>query len=441
MKQILLAILFSITSLYGQTIDSTKAKKMEWFKDAKLGIFIHWGIYAVNGVSESWSFFNGRISHKDYLKQVDGFNAKNYNPDFWAKLIKESGAKYSIITSRHHDGFSLWDTQYGNLNSVKHSAAKKDVLTPFIDALKKNDLKVGLYYSLPDWSHPDYTHFRRDTNRYKISEEPERWKKFGKYYFGQLKELQENYNPDLWWFDGDWEHNAEEWQSDKVRAMLLGWNQDVIINSRLQGRGDYDTPEQGPPVVRPAAPYWELCYTMNDSWGFQHKDTNYKSPQQLLDIFVDCVSQGGNLLLDIGPKADGTIPNEQIKILKTFGNWIGKNQEAIYGTRKGIAYDHFYGATSLSKDSTKLYLFIKGNPNEQIMLKGIVNDIKSVKVLGNNTELNHKRINKVSWNDYPGVIFIDIPENLIEKYYTVIELEFEKPLQLYNKIVGAIESN
>lgn len=436
----ILLFVIATLSLNAQKNDSLYHDKMEWFKDAKLGIFIHWGIYAVNGISESWSFFNGRISHEDYLKQVDGFSAEKYDPEFWAKLIKESGAKYSVITSRHHDGFSLWDTKFGSLNSI-NSAAKKDVLTPFVKALRKNDLKVGLYYSLPDWSHEDYTDFTREIKRYKISDDPNRWNKFLDYFQGQLTELGTKYNPDLWWFDGDWEHNAEEWQADKVRKILLERNPKAIINSRLQGRGDYETPEQGPPVVRPEAEYWELCYTMNDSWGYQHNDKDYKTPQQLLDVFVDCISQGGNLLLDIGPKADGTIPDEQIHILKEFGKWTSKHKDAIYGTRAGIPYDHFYGPTALSKDKKTLFLFVKGNENGQIALKGIKNKIHSAWVVGNGTALNRKTVSKVYWNDYPGITFIDLPENTLDKYYTVVGLLLDGEIDLYKKVVGAIESN
>ena len=440
-RTFILFICFSMISLYAQNTDSLKQAKMKWFKDAKLGIFIHWGIYAVDGISESWSFYNGRISYEDYLKQLNGFTAEKYNPEHWAELIKECGAKYCVITSRHHDGFALWDTKYGNLNAVKNASVKKDVLTPFVKALRKNGIKVGIYYSLPDWSNNDYTDFTREKKRYKISDDPERWNRYLNYYQGQLKELMDKYNPDLWWFDGDWEHSAEEWQADKVRAMLLAKNPNVIINSRLQGRGDYETPEQGPPVVRPAAKYWELCYTMNDSWGYQPNDTNYKTPQELLDTFVDCISEGGNLLLDIGPKADGTIPEEQVNILKEFGKWTAKNKEAIYDTHRGIPYDHYYGPTSLSQDSTILYLFVKGNPNGQVMLKGITNKINSVWVVGNGTALNYKTFSKVYWNKYPGVTYIDIPENVLGKYYTVIAVLLDGKIDLYRKVVGAVESN
>ncbi len=442
MKKLLIVfVLIYLANLNAQNVDSLHQAKMEWFKDAKLGIFIHWGIYAVNGISESWSFYNGRISYEDYLKQLDGFTASKYDPEYWAKLIKESGAKYCVITSRHHDGFALWDTKYGNLNAVKNAAVKKDVLTPFINALRKNGIKVGIYYSLSDWSNKDYTNFTRDSIRYKISDEPERWNKYLNYFQGQLQELADKYNPDLWWFDGDWEHSAEEWQADKIRTILLTKNPNVIINSRLQGRGDYATPEQGPPVLRPEAKYWELCYTMNDSWGYQQNDTNYKTPQQLLDVFVDCISQGGNLLLDIGPKADGTIPEKQINILTEFGKWTSKNKEAIYGTRQGIPYEYFHGPSALSKDGKILYLFVKGNPNGEILLKGINNQINSVWVVGNGTALNYKTFSKVYWNKYPGLTYIEIPTDVLDKYYTIIAVLLDSKINLYKNVVGAIESN
>ena len=161
-KKSILAVLFLALSSYNVFAQETKnknedVKKMEWFEDAKLGIFIHWGIYSVKGVSESWAFFNNYISHENYMKQLGGFTANQYQPEEWAKLIQESGAKYSVITTRHHDGVSLWDSKSNNaITTAKDAAAKKDVLTPFVSALQKKGLKTGLYYSLPDWSHPDY---------------------------------------------------------------------------------------------------------------------------------------------------------------------------------------------------------------------------------------------------------------------------------------------
>ena len=437
MKKILLILLlpFLVKS------QSVEQKKMQWFKDAKLGVFIHWGLYSVNGISESWAFYNGQISHDEYMKQIDGFTAKNYNPDYWAKLIKESGAKYSVITSKHHEGFALWDTKFGKLNSI-NSAAKKDVLTPFVNALKENDLKVGVYYSLPDWSYLDYTDHTRLVKRYKIEDQPKRWDKFLNYYQGQLAELRDNYNPDLWWFDGDWEHNEKEWEVDKIKSLLRENNENVIFNSRLCGNGDYKTPEIGIPVTRPATNYWELCVTMNDSWGYYPTDKNYKTPQQVIDLFVDCISKGGNLLLDIGPKADGTIPEEQVTILQELGKWTSKHKEAIYPTIAGIPYDHFYGPTALSKDSTILYLYVRDIPKDgKIVLKGIKNKIEESTIVGENGNLQQQMLCKVSWNKYPGVIYIDIPKEKLDNYYTVIKVKLDGEIKLYRENTGAIESN
>jgi alpha-L-fucosidase len=416
-------------------------QKMQWFKDAKLGIFIHWGLYSVNGIDESWSFYNGYISHENYLKQTKGFTAKKYDPQALAELIKRSGAKYSVITSKHHDGFALWNTKFGDLNVVEGSAAKQDVLTPFVSALRKNNLKVGIYFSLPDWSYDDYTHFTRDSIRYHISDEPKRWNKFLNYYQGQLKELSDNYNPDLYWFDGDWEHNSEEWQVPKVRQMLFDRNPNTILNSRLRGQGDYATPEQGMPITRPKNKYWELCLTMNDSWGYQKNDHNYKTTDQIIGIFADVIGNGGNLLLDIGPKGDGSIPEEQVAILEGLGRWTNKHKEAIYGTRSGIPKEHFYGPTTLSKDENILYLFVKGNPNGEVVIRGLKNRINRIYVVGEGTKLSHQVIGKVYWSHYPGINYIKLPEHVLDGNMTVLAVMLDGKVDLYREDGAVIESN
>lgn len=427
-------ILIYYNSAFSQTDSAQYKAKMQWFSQAKLGIFIHWGIYAVNGVSESWSFYNGRISHEDYLDQAKNFKAENYKPAEWAELIKYSGARYSVITSKHHDGFALWKTKFGDLNAPKSSAANRDVLTPFVKELRANDIKVGIYYSLPDWSYPDYTDFKRDTKRYEIKNDSLRWQKFLKYYQGQLSELSNNYDPDLYWFDGDWEHNADEWQVMKVKTMLSEKNKNVIFNSRLNGHGDYETPEIGLPVYKPHAPYWELCITINDSWGFQFVDTNFKTPQQVIDIFVDCISKGGNLLLDIGPKADGTIPQEEVTVLRELGDWNKRYEKAVFQSIAGIPYEHFYGPTTLSPDSSIIYLFVRDFPKDgKIVMKGISNNIKSITDMASGQKLDYELYSKVYWNPYPGVYYINLPESLKDEYYNVIAIELEGPVKLYTK--------
>lgn len=339
-----LGLLIAASPLRAQDTPQTetaeqKDKRMEWFSQAKLGIFIHWGIYSVRGVSESWSFFNNYLPYDEYMEQEKGFTASKYDPKNWVDLIKESGAKYTVITTKHHDGVALWDTKVGDISVVKSTPAKRDLIAPFVKEVRKQGLKLGFYYSLLDWSHPDYPNKTRTEVRYK--NDPERWARFNKFNFGQLAELNKTWKPDLYWFDGDWEQSSEAWNSKGIVDLLRSDNKNVIINSRIQGYGDYATPEQGVPVVRPEDKYWELCMTMNDSWGYQHTDSNYKSPYILLRTFVDCLSMGGNLLLDIGPKEDGSIPEEQIAVLKEFGRWTKKHKEAIYETRAGIPTEHF----------------------------------------------------------------------------------------------------
>lgn len=392
LKCFILFALFLNLSVYSQSSKQQEAKKMEWFRDAKLGIFVHWGIYAVNGISESWSFFNNYISHDQYIKQLDEFNAANYKAEEWVGLIAQSGAKYAVITSKHHDGVALWDSKAKDaLTMSRHSAAKKDLISPFVTALKAKKIKTGIYFSLPDWSYPNYDVFTRTRKRYTLKEHPERWKTYQNYFQQQLNELSQTFNPDLLWFDGDWEHSAEEWQADKILSNLRKYNPNIIVNARLTGHGDYDTPEQGVPVIKPANPYWELCYTTNDSWGYQPYDLKYKSANMIIRTLVDCISMGGNLLLDIGPKADGTIPQEQIDILKGLGRWTQKHQEAIYGTREGLPAGHFFGKSALSKDKKKLYLFLEQKDNKTITVSGLNNNINSVYIVGNLSKAVYKK--------------------------------------------------
>ena len=209
-------------------------------------------------------------------------------------------------------------------------------------------------------------------------------------------------------------------------------NPNVVINSRIQGYGDYSTPELGVPVVRPASRYWELCYTMNDSWGYQHQDTLFKTPQTLLRTFVECISMGGNLLLDIGPKEDGSIPEEEVAILKEFARWTGKHKEAIYETRAGIPENHFHGGyTALSTTGDVLYLYIPGKPNESVDIKGLVNKVKKVWVVGSGCELEHYLINDISWSEVPGILYINVPEKVLDEQITVIGVQLDGPIRLY----------
>ena len=409
-----------------------KAERMEWFSRAKLGIFIHWGIYSKGETSESWAFHNKTVTLDDYMKQKEAFTASNYDPAYWAKLIKESGAQYTVITTKHHDGFALWDTQAGDFSAVKSSPAGRDVLAPFTEEVRKQGIKLGFYYSLIDWPREDYPNiYREGPARYDIYKEPERWKHFVDFNFAQLRELNTTWKPDLYWFDGDWEQKAEDWKAKEIVEMLRETNPGVIVNSRIQGYGDYDTPELGVPVTRPESKWWETCMTINDSWGYRIGDTNYKSQMVILRMLVDCISLGGNLLLDIGPKADGTIPEEQVAILKELGRWTSKHKEAIYDTKPGIPAGHVQAYTSLSLDGRTLYLYLPYRPNENVEIKGLKSRIKDVRVVGDDTKLKWIRYNDISWSEVPGVCYVEVPENVLDEHITVLAVDLEEPIQLY----------
>ena len=413
--------------------EEQKSARMEWFADAKLGIFIHWGVYSRGDWSESWSFHNGVVSVADYFAQEDDFTAENYDPAEWVRLIRESGAKYTVITSKHHDGFALWDTQAGEVSAVKSSAAGRDVLTPFVEEVRRQGgLKLGLYYSLIDWPREDYPNvFRSGPARYDIHEQPDRWAHFLSFNSAQLRELDQAYHPDLFWFDGDWEFSSEDWRAPEIVSMLRASNPQVIINSRIQGNGDYATPELGVPVVKPADRWWETCMTINDSWGFRKKDKNFKSVQIVLNMLVDCMSKGGNLLLDIGPRADGTIPSEEVEVLRELGRWTSKHAEAVYGTRAGIPAGHVNAYTTLNKAGDILYVYLPYAPVESIQISGLKSKIQRARVVGNGAELKVRLYNDIDWSEVPGVYYVEVNSTVLDHRMTVLALELDGHLQLY----------
>lgn len=429
---IIIALILSISSNAQSKINADSIRdKMQWFADAKLGIFIHYGIYDVDGIDESWSFHNKKISYPDYMKQLNGFTASKYDPEAWAKLIKQSGARYAVITTKHHDGVALWPTKEKHYSVVKNTPAKRDLIGPFYSALDKYGIKRGAYFSLIDWSYPDYPGFLKDSSRFKFADEPQRWQRFQRFFQNQINEINTAYHPDLWWFDGDWEHSADEWQAAKVRQQILNIKPTAIINGRLQGYGDYETPEQNFPVTRPKYNWWELCMTINNNWGYQPQDTNWKTPYEIITIFADVVSNGGNMLLDIGPKEDGTIPKVEVYVLQELGKWNKKHEEAIFGTLGGLPQGHFYGPTTLSKDSSTIYLFLPGKLSGQVVIKGLQNKIEQIKVVGEKDTVAHKIVGKISWSPIPGLVYINVPQKVQDEYMTVLAVKLDGPVRLY----------
>lgn len=409
----------------------------EWFKKAKLGIFIHYGIYAVGDVSESWSFHNGNISYEDYMKQCEGFTASNYDPKAWAELFKKAGAQYVVMTSKHHDGVALFDTKYSDLSVVKKTPAGKDLVKGYTEAVREAGMKVGIYFSLIDWSDPRYRSVYPEGEDPKDHlkdvfatpaggpEDPEKWEEFLKFNNDQLHELMTNYGKiDLLWFDGDWERSAKQWKAKEFKAYLESMNPEVIVNSRLQGYGDYETPEQGIPLRGPEG-VWEFCTTINTSWGYRPSDNDYKTSKQVIRMFCDCLTLGGKMLLDVGPKEDGTLDERQVKILEDLGTFIHDNEEAIYETEKGISYDHFLGGSTLSADKKVLYLFVYDKPSENLCVKGIKTPVKKVSVLHTGEELSFSYTGSLPWSGIPGTLWIRADQMKEHPLVTVLKVELE----------------
>ncbi|MCR5006562.1 MAG: alpha-L-fucosidase [Clostridiales bacterium] len=415
----------------------------QWFKDAKLGISLHWGIYAVLGIPESWSFHNGQISYEDYIKQCEKFTASNYDPKHWAEVFRKAGAKYVVLTSKHHDGVALWDTQYSDLNVVKRTPAGKDLIGPYCETMRNEGLKVGLYFSHLDWSNQDYVAYTEATAEVRQTPEYQAmWDHFLQFHRGQLQELTSRYGTiDMFTFDGDWDHPAEVWKMKELRDMLHKANPNIVLNSRMRGYGDFETPEQGMPVIPYEDQYWEFWFTTNDSWGIQYQDQNYKTLKQIIWMFCDCIGLGGNVLWNVAPYEDGTLDPKQEELLLSFGEWITPVQEAVYGTTAGLPFGHYAYPSTLSKDKQTLYLFYPDIPQEAIPVKGIYNKIRRIEVLKSGKELSSKVIGGAPWLHVPGVLWIDLKPEDTDPNMTVIKIELDGPLQLYRGAGQAISVN
>jgi alpha-L-fucosidase len=403
-----------------------------WFPQAKLGIFVHWGIYAVDGVAESWSLYQGTVSREQYYAQLDRFTAERYDPAAWAALFAGAGARYAVLTARHHDGVALWPSG---------RSVGRDLIGPYANALRERGLRVGLYYSHSDWAHPDYPSVRsRGADAWVNDsplvapppdrpENPDAWQRYLAYRDGQVDELVTRYRPDLLWFDGEWERAEEQWGLDRLAAQILAKAPDTVLNGRMLSHGDYATPEQGIPIEPPDGP-WELCLTINDSWGFQPHDRHYKSAHQLIEYFTETIAAGGNLLLDVGPEEDGTIPPPQVQRLHALGGWIARHADAVYPTIAGLPPGHFNGPTTLSADRRTLFLFISGVRPESVAIRGLRSGVRRATVLSTGTELSTDATG--GHGEVPGVTWVSAPAgNDVDPQMTVVALELEGELDLY----------
>lgn len=451
---------------------SGDTKRMAWFAQAKFGIFLHWGVYSAGRTSESWPFFSGNVSNKEYMSQAAEFTAEGFDPDQWAELFVRSGARYVVLTAMHCDGVALWDTKVNDKTIRNLTPCKRDLIAEYTSAMKKAGLKTGLYYSHVDWTCPDYMGLTQSlspkelegklkipynfgklwnergsngyyTNKRFTSEEKKTWARFIDRHNRQIFELLSGYDQiDLLWFDFMYPNGGDfVWGERELKQKLIRQYPSLIVNNRMGAEGDYNTAERGFPVVAPED-LWEYSQTLSDRWGYMSNDTNYKSTRELVRTLCECIGMGGNFLLDIGPKADGTFDPQHVKRLLEIGDWIKKNEEAVYETQRGLLPGHFYGPTALSTDDKTLFLYLFDDPKEDIRIKGIRNKVKKATILDHpESVLKTRRVGGADWANIPGMISIDIPRELLNDNVTVVKLEFDEPISLYREKGEAIVNN
>ena len=351
---------------------AARATRMKWFDEARFGIFIHWGVYAVPAHGE-WYMNQGKVSVANYKAYAKDFTASKYDPSEWAKLFEDAGAKYIVITAKHHDGFTLYDSRYSDWNAVKSSAAGRDLLQPLADAVRKRGIRFGLYYSQSqDWVNTGGG--KGNTKPWDDASQGDFDVYLEKIALPQVHEILDKYHPAYLFFDTEYSMTPE-----RARPIfdLVAFYPDIIMNNRLGGGvlGDTATPEQRI-ATDPLGRQFEVCMTINHSWGYNASDTRWKSAQQLIHNLSDIASKGGNYLLDVGPTAEGVIPQTEVDRLLAIGRWLKMNGEAIYATEAGLYVDPLpWGRTTLKSQSnggTMLYLHVWEWPTDgKVLLPGI----------------------------------------------------------------------
>ncbi|OGU45258.1 MAG: alpha-L-fucosidase, partial [Ignavibacteria bacterium GWB2_36_8] len=376
---ILFAFFFFIPAVAQDIVKETKEerdKRMEWWRDARFGLFIHWGLYAIpagewNGKTNyaEWIRNQAEIPIDEYDKFVGQFNPVKFDADKWVSTAKNAGMKYIVITSKHHDGFCLFDSKFTDYD-VMSTPFKRDILKDLSEACRNEGIKLCFYYSIMDWHHPDYLPGRDWENR---SSEGADFDGYIQHMKNQLKELVINYGDiGILWFDGEWENTWNEERGIDLYNYVRSLQPDIIVNNRvdpnrggLEGfapegvtMGDFGTPEQQIPSTGLPGIDWESCMTMNDHWGYNKNDKNFKSTKDILQMLADIASKGGNYLLNVGPTSEGIFPAESVEILSEVGSWMKVNGESIYGTSSSLFNSLEWGRCTQKKigENTRLYL-------------------------------------------------------------------------------------
>jgi alpha-L-fucosidase len=445
----LIALTFSLQTLFGQ--DKSKDNRMEWWREARLGMFIHWGVYSVpagtyngqkiNRIGE-WIMNRGKIPVAEYQKFAQQFNPVKFDADAWVKMAKDAGMKYIVITAKHHDGFAMFKSNASKWNIADATPYGKDILAQLAKACRRHGMKLGFYYSQAQdwnnpggaaarkvasegWANPDSAKIDAYTEAHSGHWDPAQTTKTMSQYIDevavpQVKELLTNYGDVavLWW---DTPTDMTDEYAEKINAVLK-LQPNIITNDRLKRpnyAGDYKTPEQRIPNLSELdGKDWETCMTMNETWGYKSYANNWKPLSTIIHNTVDIASKGGNYLLNVGPKPDGTFPQESIDLLKGMGQWMKVNGEAIYGTTASPFGLFTWGRCTKkeNKKNTILYFSVFDWPKDgKLSIPGLTNKVVSAKLLANGNTL------KIESNA-DGII-INVPEKAIDANATVIKVK------------------
>ena len=364
----------------------SKPDKMDWWKEAKFGLFIHWGVYSVpagvydgkdiDGIGE-WIMNRGKIPTARYQAYAKQFNPVKYNPEAWVKMAKDAGMKYLVITSKHHDGFTLFETKASKWNIVEATPYGKDLLKPLADACHKNGIRLGFYYSqAQDWNNVGGA---ASGGHWDKAQDGSMDDYIDKVAVPQVKEILSNYGQvDILWWDTPTDMTKE--RAEKFLPVIAKYP-DLITNNRLGGgyNGDTETPEQFVPATGFPGRNWETCMTMNDTWGYKSKDNNWKSTKVILQTLIDIVSKGGNYLLNVGPTSEGLVPQPSIERLAEVGKWMKINGEAIYGTTASPFSYLPWGRCT--QKGNKLYLHVFDWPKDGKIALPVLNKISRAYLL------------------------------------------------------------
>ena len=397
---------------------------LKWFTAARLGMFIHWGLYAIPARGE-WVKHAESLSDEAYAVYFDTFAPEDYDPTDWAQLARRAGMRYAVMTAKHHDGFCLFDSQYTDYKATR-TPAGRDLIAEYVRAFREAGLKVGLYYSLLDWHHPAYPvagdpfHPRRNDPAYRDHHGD--LAVYQEYLHNQVRELLTNYGRiDVMWFDFSYDHmTGDAWRAGELVRMVRRLQPDIIIDNRLGGNlksstpeeyaGDFFSPEQYIPpegiVDNAGQPLpWEACITLNDHWGYDAGDHHWKSARTVVRLLVECVSKGGNLLLNVGPNARGAIPSPCRQILETVGEWLRLNGRSIYGCGPAAWPKPQWGW--FTQNGARLYAHIEERGVGVINLRGLEGKIRYARRLSDGAEVKVERPWTVT--DCPHDAFLKLP--------------------------------